>query len=1330
MKFKKLLISASAIAAGSGLLATVLTSCAKASVDDKLKITLNDEGLLYDPANMKDTNGYKLSFAEAIEYALTRSNNWAQFKNALAEEIVFKWFENRMAPSKDSDQKNENFRVSYDEWVYQIDKDYNDTVQNCKNKYGANWQFYLQNEYLAPLGGTEAAYKHAKLVDKVKADFISKVFAKSYFGYKSETTVNEVYPHIYDKATKNIDRLDLNKPENWGKLGFFARAEVSFDPGTTPHNYDEVSVNSLARHPDGDYAAIQDYVFNRWFKTEKPFFADAALFKYSNPKNVAHGKLEEIYDGARTEVKIPTDKPSEAFPFFGAGNNSGTFKANEFLKDLKAGKFATLVDESAAEKEGNGTVTIKLADTDDSQTCLLVTGKDMFTALYTPYSMACGSLYGQMMGLEGYAASANTLTQAQVEANFAGFTGEEDDFRMLKNFFYTYNPGSQGTGEIKTITKFLDLNSVYGGVTADGYHCPLFQDCPTYKYFYGGEDGKNGVRYIANTIQVPFESTNNKLLPSQPWVMELNEAGVHCLTIDGYNYVNKGADETAKLENLKKVVMYRLMQKQNNDLSAPCISADILGDKGKLKTYFNDNFANIVLEMATYQADTSLPAAEQLTLNAKYNVFRSVESYKTNTPTKKDNLFLNIICDKEKFGSTYENLVKYLQLLDQFEEIKKTVSSLETANNKIYSYRSKQITNSKSTKEYAKTIYENGLLTPFAYTPSTQTNNKWLHDYASLNRVILEGDYKNEILNTTGGATAALKTRLTNIGNSDFVKEVKANAKVNGDTGFSPQITKAKNSTSNRFWYSSALADKIMYSFMGNKANSVNAIKMNAYKYYSSQHHGDWFDSQILTGSASKNAFYTTYARSKVLTGDKNLAYYANTAGAVADATAFYSLMNSSFEDFKQKAENEGGIHADDLANYELFKATVMYLMASDKTEAEGGKPFDNFYTVLNSKIGDDETAIVGYLTRGYTIGADSDKLSEDPIDVTSTTDYDFKADVDNMFDKHNYVGKSTPEETASNSKLTTSSYWNVVQRTYNVSGTEHTKDFAGFLGLQTKASNQLDSASGLQAAVFNEFAKATIGAKNIEATEAYKTNAGCWFQFAGSCDSKGNPLTIPDLTVGSTTYKVSDWFKDQYAPVRKIAKKIVEYKTPDDLRSLAGTLAASFGGRSDFIDIANGTSTFESTEAMQYKMLCLLPSSYSECEAKGCIHWFQRVKNVEVHTPDLSMDIVFKDNSGKNSYKLLATQLNKADALEKTITPKWDTNKWVMENAESPITPEEFWVIFMNLAAESTVQQRAVTEVVKCAFGDKKLIVYDAQLYNQFDSVWIKDWSKKTMGA
>ncbi|MBQ7749172.1 hypothetical protein IJR75_00990 [bacterium] len=48
-------------------------------------------------------------------------------------------------------------------------------VQKKKDIYGSQYQFYLQNEVLSSNGGTEKSYKHKKLVEKVRNDFINNV---------------------------------------------------------------------------------------------------------------------------------------------------------------------------------------------------------------------------------------------------------------------------------------------------------------------------------------------------------------------------------------------------------------------------------------------------------------------------------------------------------------------------------------------------------------------------------------------------------------------------------------------------------------------------------------------------------------------------------------------------------------------------------------------------------------------------------------------------------------------------------------------------------------------------------------------------------------------------------------------------------------------------------------------------------------------------------------------------------------------------------------------------------------------------------------------------
>ncbi|MBQ4208830.1 hypothetical protein II654_00040 [bacterium] len=88
-------------------------------------------------------------------------------------------------------------------------------VQNKKDIYGPNYQFYLQNEVLSNNGGTEETYKHNKLVEKVRNDFINSVWAKDYFTISTTKDRNSQinFPNIFCDIEKNsLDSNLLNNP--------------------------------------------------------------------------------------------------------------------------------------------------------------------------------------------------------------------------------------------------------------------------------------------------------------------------------------------------------------------------------------------------------------------------------------------------------------------------------------------------------------------------------------------------------------------------------------------------------------------------------------------------------------------------------------------------------------------------------------------------------------------------------------------------------------------------------------------------------------------------------------------------------------------------------------------------------------------------------------------------------------------------------------------------------------------------------------------------------------------------------------------------------------
>lgn len=1394
MKIKKWWTRVGGFCVGASLLSTVLTSCSASKIDEDLIVELDDEGNLIGD----NESGIKLDYHEAIRLALTRADSWASFKEALAEEIVCKWFENRAGKDKNQDLQDA---------LDTIEKDINDTydknLQSCKDKYGSNYNFYFQNQYLSPNGGTAETYKHALKVQAIKTKFISNVWNSNYFGYcpgwVSQGKKDGVYPRMLeDDATSTINEDTLNNPATWNDLGFFAYAKSGYNPRVkqpaSKANLTDEDLNKLAKYAlDGDYATIQNFVFEKWFKTEKPFFSAASLFKYSKPTQTKDKSLNEIYNDSLTGVTLP-DEPNEAFPFFGGAKSedksAGTRAYYRWYHDLVDGVYLKpYEDASGNEHLSNGTTSIdKEGHTDDSQTLLLSYATKMMGssdgALYVPYATAAAQLYGEALGLVTSTTNEkmNTITQARVEKGFLG--GEKEiDFDnenltpIFKNFFFTEDDGKYVNGvwtptvegEIK-LESFIDLSKIYdfSKDAAGNFHCHLFVSpirASDFDFFYGREGSagttKAGVKFICNTVRV--ELTDNIAEEKQPWIFELNESGMHAQTIDGFNVIKTPTTygQTSKEAAAKNVLKYRLMQKRAQLGDHESISADVFGTSGALAKYFEDNFANIILEMSMLEDDN--------------NVFRPIEQYKKEWGEGYDEtqLFFNKIVADNKFDS---NINTYLKSTREYDEKKKIVDAIAAANKQVYSYHSEQVKNSKFEPKYKK-IYSNGLTAPLAYSYTThlteEVDPEWsMHDFSCINPVIYFGwsqtgsVTKPEITQYTSYALGKmLNNTIDGIIHSLFVSK-SADDGYNTNEAFSPQIKPAKAVQSNRFWFKSAIADAAVYKSMSSDA-LVNNIKCNSINQYITKKAITSFEDKIKDDSFAE-PITATYYKNKVITGDMT---YADVASPDIDffkgIKDFYDKQTKIQSGFFTDDPTKGGDYSNFNTDWNVFKATLCYLMYD--TDGDG-VPFDNFYRILNSKISEDEPAFIGYLNK-FNVQLDDVSKYKTPTEYipTSSTNgirYSWEANVDNIYDQIGYIADvnqyALPDE-FNNVRVACDQYWNVINKAFVVPGGGSNvtliKELAGFTGLQTKTTNVLPTK--LQNAVFPSTTDLSAGLAGhtggsidlSKSTYAQKTryaeNTGAWFSFTGSKEINGQDIQFEvSWTDGDVTHTINqeqfinDATLGDTSVCRRLAKKMCNYSTLDDLRALAKELGDSHYGTTLYRDIAEGVDPWKhmNINELRYKMVEALPRIVDgDLVNEQFLPCFSRLTNVEVHSTGVdkggsNISYYFDDDSA-GGYNLMLTQISKADITEKTLHPEWSGTEWVDRTEKTtgakinPITPDEFFFLLCQTACESSTQSLAIAEAVKEIFGNGKLKVMDACLYNAFDSVWIKDWVRKPMG-
>lgn len=306
-RLNQILLFASVLCIYPSIFLSTLSSCSKIPIINNDLLSLNPLGKLINDLDYKD----------AILGALKDKEYYAKFKYALANEIILKWYEDRAAGG------NVIFATNLKQWKQEIDDEYNELVQKKKDVYGSQYQFYLQNEVLSDNGGTEKSYKHKKLVEKVRNDFIDNVWKKDYFTISEKNDGQSKFPNIFCDIKSNFDPSLLNDPSCWSNIGFYAKSNSFFMPDNADSKY-------LASNLDGDYATIQQYVFDRWYATEKPFFVVEANFDYSAPPkamNNGYSGLSTIYNFSELNDNAG---PNEIFPCF--ANNDG--KAFQHYQDF------------------------------------------------------------------------------------------------------------------------------------------------------------------------------------------------------------------------------------------------------------------------------------------------------------------------------------------------------------------------------------------------------------------------------------------------------------------------------------------------------------------------------------------------------------------------------------------------------------------------------------------------------------------------------------------------------------------------------------------------------------------------------------------------------------------------------------------------------------------------------------------------------------------------------------------------------------------------------------------------------------------------------------
>ena len=686
-----------------GILPIFLASCsAPASLVSKT--VSKDQGLSLD-SNTSLTD-YSLA-------ALKSDTGMKAYLSGITHELIFKWLE------KLSKTTNINFKNSFNNQKTVIDNDYDNLVEKYKKDYKEDWALKFQQEVLDTAGGTEQAYKQSKWNAWALSQFETYLFNKSYLTYKKADGT------IFNPSNiANVNDKDLYSALENKNLVF-----------AYPNNSKDSTVLTTDLI-DATYADFIQFIWNQYVQVVNPYVVNMSLWKYGTPSQ----GMSSLYNGVESTVTTPKDDgsggqnpatqipqnskvkmnfkdtiapdpsapstgtgqegegegestttaaaASYVYPYFGndaVGSTTGTL--SKFVGFVNQANSATQTDVklpgatnsvkatipfiSSFDANGYGLLNIPNNYTDDSSTFILAKNNSIYTDLYIEFAAASSYLFWRSSNIKD---DVNFTNDEKASANGI----PSIDGNIKKDLDNNISINSDATTGLDTITKeFVGQNQFF----TNGAEYQIKLD----KSYVNKLISPNGpISKLRDKDLYTIDSfiPSNKNLTN--YMLLRNSAGVHAITIDGYNYINGSVNAdstltaTEKKQRAGQVVLFRsLYDKLNSKQTNYSFAVDV---QSELKTFYSNNLDWLVYLYASSKPDNLLFNLNDLKLSeSEKNAANAI------------NNFLHEI-------SFYKKVDEYNQAL----------------NKGINTY----------SLSYGTVVYENGLAAPWIYKSFTANDSK------------------------------------------------------------------------------------------------------------------------------------------------------------------------------------------------------------------------------------------------------------------------------------------------------------------------------------------------------------------------------------------------------------------------------------------------------------------------------------------------------------------------------------------------------------------------------------------------------------------------------
>lgn len=673
-----------------GLLAStpiILTSCSSQpsaeAIDDSF---LTKNGLNF---------AQNFSFNDLAKQALKSEAGQNAFLNYLSGTLAYNWL-NKVALN------NKEYASLVNGKKEDVDQQWNDLVDEYKEKHGADWSLKLQQEVLDINGGSIDSWKQIQLNSWALTQLQNKLFYNNYVA-----VVKDANGEINAAPTKSdmITALsNSNKDNNYPRLGFSKNVPAIVDETTDPY-----------------YADFQSFIFDNYVELENPYVVTTTLWKYSAPTD----GIDSIYKTASTtssggdsdtsttaegddttdDSTTTTSSASYEFPYFDENNRtndsrSTVDKYKQFVTDAKT-KVNFVADTVLGLKEFDYSTY-----SDETTSYKLIKNSNNFsdTNLNSGLAFASSYLYGTLGNGDAQQINALTDISKAIDVNTTNDKG------------------------LDLITKeFVSQNSIFANATNKQIHLSS-----NYVNELIKEDGslsglRNSDLYAIDGF-IPSDASLNEYI----FIRDVD--GVRAISIDGNKYISLATSLENKSKSAGYILLYHYLLNKAGD------STFDVGLTNELTNFYTNNVSWLIVKYALENNDMfdlnslsqemNSSAKDMLTKLVKYI---SISSY-ANNPVS----FANKMYD---FKSSY---AKYYGL---------DAAKNGLASPYIYNQLSKDDSNYYGVNQYVS--FDN-ILTSKLYS-ITKTKASYDEDFA---------EYKNEYIETLDPYFETLVNYLTTLNSS------------------------------------------------------------------------------------------------------------------------------------------------------------------------------------------------------------------------------------------------------------------------------------------------------------------------------------------------------------------------------------------------------------------------------------------------------------------------------------------------------------------------------------------------------------------------------------